>query len=84
MPAFKFSTLMTDPGFILSLKNLMKIKLTISYSQNSSIENVDGDRGRLGRGWLAGVEAGVAVLDAADDESRHESAERISKQKVSL
>jgi hypothetical protein len=75
---------MTDPVFILSVKNLMKIKLTISYSQDSSIENVDGDRGRLGRGWLAGVEAGVAVLDAADDESRHESSERISKQKVSF
>ena len=59
-------------------------KLTISYSQNSSVENVDGDSGRLGRCWLAGVEAGVAVLDAADDEPRHEPAERIAKQKIAF
>ena len=58
--------------------------ITVSNCKNSSVENVDGDRGRLGRSRLAGVESGVAVLDAADDQAGHEPAERVAKKKVAF
>ena len=45
---------------------------------------MDGNGGRLSGGRLASVEAGVAVLDASDDESWDESAEAVSEQEVSF
>jgi hypothetical protein len=53
--------------------------ITVSNCENSSVENVDGDGGRLGRSRLAGVESGVAVLDSPDDQAGHEPAERVAK-----
>ena len=63
----------------------MHIRLfTISNGKNCSVENVDGDCGRLGRRGLAGVEAGMAELDAADDEAGHEPAEAVPEQEVAF
>ena len=45
---------------------------------------MDGDCGRLGRRGLAGVEAGVAELDAADDEAGNEAAVAVAEQEVAF
>ena len=45
---------------------------------------MDGDSGRLGRRGLAGVEAGVAELDAADDEAGNEAAVAVPEEEVAF
>ena len=69
---------------LFSLRFKCASLFTVGDGKNGSVEDVDGDCGRLGRRGLAGVEAGVAELDAADDEAGNEATVAVAEQEVAF